>query len=104
MLHVINDLVCNVVPCRYINKTHYTKNLKIGPRGIWIYGWLSYLVIELIFHIFNFKALETAELDPVEMLRKPDFIQNPHKYFSQRPSGDDGSNKLPLLAESKFVH
>ncbi len=40
-------------------------------------------------------------LDDVDQLRKPDFMANPHKYFTERTGSADGHNtRLPALAES----
>ena len=48
------------------------------------------------------QALDTMNLSEVDQLRKPDFMSNPHKYFTERTgSADSHSVRLPALAESK---
>ena len=47
------------------------------------------------------QALHTSELSDVGTLLRPDFMQNPHKYFSERPSSGAQASRLPALAESR---
>ena len=49
-----------------------------------------------------FNALETRELEEVDPLKKPDFINNPHKFFSEKLEEPMlASTKLPALSECK---
>ena len=52
------------------------------------------------------QALDTFNLQDVDGLQKPEFMHNPHKYFTERGglSGDGPMTRLPALAESKYTH
>jgi hypothetical protein len=56
--------------------------------------------------LFTLQALDTLNLEDTQVLKKPDFIFNPEKYFSEEIEGPlmqvpRTERRLPHLAECK---